>query len=369
MRALDQIPATLALLLCAIVGTLLAVTVVQIAGLALALTAAGLCLLFGLAHHERHVRRSTLAGACTFALLLLLFISEVLDLQAAPWQKIVAVLLMATSARCFAACLRRTRAVGSVRDLGGLISVDPHLLAAAGLRLAQSDAVPGASLGEDPIGRPIVQVENRQEPVRLFPAGIDEPGVGRIYKRCFDLVFGLLIATIVAPVILIAILLTCLRMGWPPIYTQVRLTRDQRPFVIHKIRTMIRDAEPDGTPVWPVEDDPRITPLGHWLRRLWIDELVQLWDVLRGHMSLVGPRPERPEFASSFTREMPMYQLRCYVQAGLTGLAQARGFFGDTSIERRLDLDLEYIRSWTPLADLQILAATIGRVLARLLRR
>ena len=110
------------------------------------------------------------------------------------------------------------------------------------------------------------------------------------------------------------------------------MTRGGRVFRIWKLRTMVLDAEPGGVAVWPEEHDPRITRLGRVLRRLWIDELPQLWNVLRGDMSVVGPRPERPEFVEAFAEAMPKYQDRHAVPAGITGLAQVHGLTGNTSI-------------------------------------
>lgn len=132
---------------------------------------------------------------------------------------------------------------------------------------------------------------------------------------------------------------------------------------------MFHDAEPDGIAIWPRHGDKRITPMGRYLRLLWIDELPQLWNVLIGDMSLVGPRPERPEFIEEFSRELPKYRSRLLVRAGLTGLAQVAGRIGDTSIRDRLAWDLRYIRNWSPWLDLKILVATIGLAVSRPLRR
>jgi lipopolysaccharide/colanic/teichoic acid biosynthesis glycosyltransferase len=127
---------------------------------------------------------------------------------------------------------------------------------------------------------------------------------------------------------------------------------------------MIADAE-RGKPVWPEEDDPRITRLGRVLRRMWIDELPQLWNVLFGDMSVIGPRPERPEFVEAFAASLPKYRERHAVSAGITGLAQVAGLIGNTSIRRRLSLDRRYIRVWTPGLDLWILARTAAKALRR----
>ena len=190
------------------------------------------------------------------------------------------------------------------------------------------------------------------------------PGQRRI-KRGLDLLFCTLLGVPAIPVVLVAALLVRLTMSGPAFYSQFRVTRGGRVFRIWKLRTMVLDAEPGGVAVWPEEHDSRITRLGRVMRRLWIDELPQLWNVLRGEMSVVGPRPERPEFVEAFAKEMPKYQARHAVAAGITGLAQVRGLTGNTSIRRRLALDLLYVRSWTPGLDLWILARTVGQVLQR----
>jgi lipopolysaccharide/colanic/teichoic acid biosynthesis glycosyltransferase len=118
-------------------------------------------------------------------------------------------------------------------------------------------------------------------------------------------------------------------------------------------------AEPGGIPVWSRKDDPRRTWIGGLLRRSSLDELPQLINVLRGDMSLVGPRPERPEFIAEFRRHIPQYMLRHKIQAGMTGWAQIHGFRGDTSIESRLRYDLEYIQRWSLLFDVKIMALTL----------
>jgi lipopolysaccharide/colanic/teichoic acid biosynthesis glycosyltransferase len=130
-----------------------------------------------------------------------------------------------------------------------------------------------------------------------------------------------------------------------------------------KFRTMPVDAETHTGPVWAVPNDPRRTRLGAFLRRTSIDELPQLWNVLRGDMSLVGPRPERPEFIRQFRRTVPSYMARHRVKAGITGWAQVHGWRGNTSLRKRVQYDLYYITHWTPWLDVHILWMTIFRVL------
>jgi lipopolysaccharide/colanic/teichoic acid biosynthesis glycosyltransferase len=130
---------------------------------------------------------------------------------------------------------------------------------------------------------------------------------------------------------------------------------DGHVFEMLKFRTMKRDAEAESGPVWTSEDDPRRTRLGAFLRAASLDELPQLWNVVRGDMSLVGPRPERPVFIERFRREVPGYMLRHKVKAGLTGWAQIHGWRGDTSLHERIEHDIYYIQNWSLGLDIRIL--------------
>ncbi len=136
---------------------------------------------------------------------------------------------------------------------------------------------------------------------------------------------------------------------------------DGRPFSVFKFRSMLEDAERDTGPVWTRKDDPRRTPVGRILRQFSLDELPQLWNVLRGDMSLVGPRPERPFFVEQFKEHVPPYMLRHKVKSGMTGWAQVNGWRGDTSIEKRIEYDLYYIDNWSVGLDFKILWLTVLR--------
>jgi lipopolysaccharide/colanic/teichoic acid biosynthesis glycosyltransferase len=144
----------------------------------------------------------------------------------------------------------------------------------------------------------------------------------------------------------------------PALYHQVRCGRGGHPFVLYKLRTMQVGAETNAEPGWTRRDDPRRTALGAVLRRFNLDELPQLWNVIRGDMSLVGPRPERPELVIRFSREIRGYGSRHLVLPGITGLAQVKGWRGDTCLRERLRHDLDYLRRWSPVLDLAILART-----------
>jgi lipopolysaccharide/colanic/teichoic acid biosynthesis glycosyltransferase len=136
---------------------------------------------------------------------------------------------------------------------------------------------------------------------------------------------------------------------------------DGREFSLVKFRTMRSDAEKEHGAVWSMRQDPRRTRFGAFLRKYSLDELPQLWNVLRGDMSLVGPRPERPEFTREFQKTIPAYILRQKVKSGLTGLAQVRGWRGPTSLEKRVECDIQYIEHWSPGLDLRILWMTLWK--------
>ncbi len=184
-------------------------------------------------------------------------------------------------------------------------------------------------------------------------------GWNRVVKRVFDLVFGALALVPAAPVMLgVAVALKLTSPG-PIFYRQERMGVDGRRFRMLKFRTMRVDAEAETGPVWAREGDPRRTPLGVFLRRTSLDELPQIFNVLRGEMSLVGPRPERPSFVEEFRRRVPGYMLRHKMKAGITGWAQIKGWRGNTSIEKRIEYDLYYIERWSLAFDLKILVLTV----------
>lgn len=190
-------------------------------------------------------------------------------------------------------------------------------------------------------------------------------GWAAIQKRAFDVTvvgLGMVVAAPVMGAIALAIRITS---GRPILYRQERMGLDGRVFDCLKFRTMRTDAEVESGPVWTVEDDPRRTALGAFLRRSNLDELPQLWNVLRGDMSLVGPRPERPVFIERFRREIPGYMLRHKAKAGLTGWAQVHGWRGNTSLNERVEHDIYYIQNWSLALDLRILAMTVWRAFGR----
>ncbi len=184
-------------------------------------------------------------------------------------------------------------------------------------------------------------------------------GWSAVLKRTLDLLVSAVALVLSAPLMATITLLIKLSSPGPVLYRQQRMGLDCRPFTLLKFRSMHADAEPPGVPIWSTKNDDRCTRVGTWLRRLSLDELPQLINVLKGEMSLVGPRPERPEFIEQFRRGIPRYMLRHKIQAGMTGWAQIHGYRGDTSIAERLRYDLEYIQRWSLLLDVKILLLTL----------
>lgn len=211
-------------------------------------------------------------------------------------------------------------------------------LVTANLQISQLDGVP--------------TLEIRDIPLRKWQ--------NRFLKRSLDTVLSLFGLTVLSPLLAVVALLVKASSPGPVFYWQERLGRDGRTFHVCKFRTMRIDAEEQSGPVWAKAGDPRCTPLGAMLRRFSLDELPQLWNVLRGDMSLVGPRPERPFFVDRFRQYIPKYMDRHLVRSGLTGWAQINGLRGEEgSIEERTRYDIYYVENWSLLFDLKIIAATV----------
>jgi len=188
-------------------------------------------------------------------------------------------------------------------------------------------------------------------------------GYNIVLKEIFDRVIGLgLLIVFSIPMLIIGVLVKLSSKG-PVFYKQARVGMDQKEFEVLKFRTMSVDAEEEDGPQWAKPDDPRRTAIGAWLRRRSLDELPQLINVIKGEMSLVGPRPERPCFVKQFSEEYKKYMLRHKLKAGMTGWAQVNGFRGDTSLKKRLQYDLYYIRNWSFGLDLRILLLTPWRII------
>jgi lipopolysaccharide/colanic/teichoic acid biosynthesis glycosyltransferase len=185
-------------------------------------------------------------------------------------------------------------------------------------------------------------------------------------KRLVDIVLGgaaLLLLALCLPILVLAI-----RLGsrGPVLLRQPRVGHNGRVFTLYKLRTMVADAEPDGVALWAEHDDPRVTGVGKFLRRLKLDETPQFWNVLRGDMALVGPRPERPEIVDNLQQEIPFYRLRHVARPGMTGWAAIHFGYGRSVDDAlvKLQYDLYYIKHQSIMLDALIMIRTLGTVLA-----
>ena len=186
-------------------------------------------------------------------------------------------------------------------------------------------------------------------------------GFNSVLKRAIDVALsGAALLFLAAPFAILAALIRHTSTG-PVFYRQERMGLDGKAFEVYKFRSMHVGAEDDTGPIWARDNDPRCTRVGRWMRRLDLDELPQLWNVLRGDMSIVGPRPERPYFVEQFKHRIPQYMLRHKVKAGITGWAQVNGWRGNTSLEKRIEYDLYYIENWSVGLDIKIICLTLLR--------
>ena len=180
-------------------------------------------------------------------------------------------------------------------------------------------------------------------------------------KRAVDIVGALVGIILFSPVMLVTALLVRLTSEGPVIFRQERVGLHQRPFRMYKFRSMRLQVDDEERKEWTTKHDPRVTAVGRFIRKTSIDEMPQFFNILKGDMRLVGPRPERPFFVEKFREEIPHYMIKHQVRPGLTGWAQVNGLRGDTSIERRIEYDLYYIENWTLGFDLKIMFLTIFR--------
>ena len=198
-----------------------------------------------------------------------------------------------------------------------------------------------------------------QTVVKVGPPALT--GFDAVAKRAFDLFFGGILAIVLLPVMALAALAVLIDSGSPVLFRQQRVGLRGRVFTMVKFRTMRAEPETEDA-AWTTPDDPRRTRVGRFLRRSSLDELPQLWNVLAGTMSLVGPRPEQPPFATSFGERLLWYRFRHRIKPGMTGWAQSHGFRGDTPIGDRVELDNWYIENWSIWLDLRILLMTLREV-------
>jgi Undecaprenyl-phosphate glucose phosphotransferase len=271
---------------------------------------------------------------------------------------------------------------GGARRLGGYADLravlDAHTVDHVILALAHEDygRLPGLldAVGDEPVTIHVVPDLLRFASLR---GGIEQfegmpfihlresplYGWNRLAKRVFDFVFSAAVLAVIWPALLMLAAVVKLSSGGPVFYRQERMGLDGRRFEMLKFRTMDANAETWTGPVWAGPSDQRRTRFGAFLRRLSLDELPQFWNVLRGDMSVVGPRPERPVFVERFRQTVPGYMLRHKVKAGITGWAQVNGLRGNTSLEKRIQYDIEYIERWSVWLDVKIIAMTVVRVL------
>jgi sugar transferase (PEP-CTERM system associated) len=222
-----------------------------------------------------------------------------------------------------------------------------------------------ASVYEEYTGK--IAVENLRPSWLIFSTGFKKSAWLAAAKRALDLVAATIGIVVAAPIMILVAAAIRLTSVGPALYHQERVGRHGGLFTVHKFRSMRIDAEATTGAVWASIDDPRITPLGRFLRRTRLDELPQLWNVLKGDMSFVGPRPERPEFVHQLTQEIPFYGQRHVVRPGLTGWAQVRYTYG-ASVEdalMKLQYDLYYIKNLSLALDLYIIFSTIKTVVLR----
>jgi sugar transferase (PEP-CTERM system associated) len=212
-----------------------------------------------------------------------------------------------------------------------------------------------------------VPLESLKASWLIYGQGFSQGGLRSFVKRSFDLAVSAVLLVLALPVMLLTALVIRLESPGPVIYRQERVGRGGRQFTCLKFRSMCADAEPDGVPRWAVHADPRATRIGQFIRKARIDELPQLINVLRGEMSFVGPRPERPGFVNELTQTIPYYELRHSVKPGVTGWAQVRYSYG-ASVEdarKKLQFDLYYVKNHSLFLDLLILVETVRVVLFR----
>ncbi len=212
-----------------------------------------------------------------------------------------------------------------------------------------NNIIPTRPYIEDVQGLPVVNI--RHVPLSSL--------TNRFLKRLMDIVLGSLALIIFSPVMLIVVIGVKISSKGPVIYKQNRIGLHNKEFEMYKFRSMMVQTDGGDVSKWTTSDDPRVTKFGKFIRRTSIDELPQIFNVLKGDMSLVGPRPERPFYVDKFKEEIPRYMIKHQVRPGMTGWAQVNGYRGDTSIQKRIECDLYYIENWSLIFDIKILIRTV----------
>lgn len=211
--------------------------------------------------------------------------------------------------------------------------------------------IPTRPFIEDVQGLPVINI--RRVPLSIL--------YNRFFKRSVDLILGILALIIFSPIMLVVAIGVRISSKGSVVYKQTRVGLHNRTFEMYKFRSMVEQTDGADEVTWTTSDDPRVTGFGKFIRKMSLDELPQLINVLKGDMSLVGPRPERPFYVEKFKEEIPRYMIKHQVRPGMTGWAQVNGFRGDTSIEKRIEYDLYYIENWNMIFDIKILFKTIFR--------
>ena len=215
--------------------------------------------------------------------------------------------------------------------------------------------IPTKPYTEDILGLPVINI-------RYVPLSNT---FNSMIKRVMDIIGSIIGIIVASPVMLVMCILIKITSPGPLIYRQERVGLHNQTFWMYKFRSMEIQPEAEEKKAWTVKNDPRVTGIGRFMRRTSIDELPQLFNILKGDMSLVGPRPERPFFVEKFREEIPRYMVKHQVRPGLTGWAQVNGYRGDTSIRKRIEYDLYYIENWTVGLDIKILFKTVLAVVKR----
>ncbi|MBO5082743.1 MAG: undecaprenyl-phosphate glucose phosphotransferase [Lachnospiraceae bacterium] len=212
-----------------------------------------------------------------------------------------------------------------------------------------NSVIPSRPYTEDLSGLPVINI--RRVPLTNT--------MNWVIKRVVDVIGALFALVIFSPIMLISAIVIKCSGGGPVIFKQERVGLHNKTFKMYKFRTMAVQKEQDEKKAWTVKNDPRVTKFGSFLRKTSLDEIPQFYNILKGDMSLVGPRPERPVFVDKFKEEIPRYMIKHQVRPGLTGWAQVNGYRGDTSIRKRIDCDIYYIENWTFGFDIKILFLTV----------
>ena len=212
-----------------------------------------------------------------------------------------------------------------------------------------NNIIPTKPYTEDILGLPVINIRHVPLTNNFYA----------LVKRIIDILGSLCGMALASPVMLAACLLIKITSPGPLIYRQERVGLHNKTFQMYKFRSMEVQKESEEKKAWTTKNDPRVTGIGKLMRRTSIDELPQLFNILKGDMSLVGPRPERPFFVEKFREEIPRYMVKHQVRPGLTGWAQVNGYRGDTSIRKRIEYDLYYIENWTLGFDVKILVLTV----------